>query len=138
MTMIDELLAAPVGHVIEELRSVRAERRTLDSKEALLERLADLIVARGGEDARAIEEYRDTLLGGTLREQILQIMRSNVRKAQWVPRELVSGLAQRGTEVTLDHARVTMRRMAESGELLKPKADKLLFRLPAEPRNARG
>jgi hypothetical protein len=70
---------------------------------------------------------------GPLREQIRQVLLSRQDENEYfmVPQEVQKELIIRGNRsVTIDHVRTTMKRMADSDELLRPQPNAVLYALP--------
>jgi hypothetical protein len=122
---IDDFLQTPPDQILAELKAVRAEKVVLDRKEKLLEQLATFRLEQG--DGQALAG-----VVGTLRAQIMAIMATKPASKLWLPREVRRQLIERGTDATIDHIRMTMGRMAASGELEKPNSRQLAFRLPGQ------
>jgi hypothetical protein len=131
MTNMDKFLQASPTEIIAELEALRAEKDVIARKEALLEQLIDLIFQEQGPAAAELYGYRTSIAVGPLRYQIRQVLLAEPERPQWLPKEVHDELVIRGNaKVTLDNVRVTMRRMGESGELVRLDDDNLLFRLP--------
>jgi hypothetical protein len=131
MTIMDNFLQASPTEIIAELEAIRAEKDVIARKEALLEQLIDLIFQEQGPAAAELYGYRTSIAVGPLRYQIRQVLLAEPERPQWLPKEVHDELVIRGNDkVTLDNVRVTMRRMGESGELVRLDDDNLLFRLP--------
>jgi hypothetical protein len=131
MTNMDKFLQASPTEIIAELEALHAEKDVIARKEALLEQLIDLIFQEQGPAAAELYGYRTSIAVGPLRYQIRQVLLAEPERPQWLPKEVHDELVVRGNaKVTLDNVRVTMRRMGESGELVRLDDDNLLFRLP--------
>lgn len=76
---------------------------------------------------------------GPLRDQIRQVFGSKQADDEYFlpPVAVHQELVARGNQTaTLDHVRITMKRIADAGELLQPRPDALLFALPNVVNNA--
>jgi hypothetical protein len=133
MSSLDQLLQTPPAELVANLKALRDERASIESREAILEQLLDVLVQQGGEVALEVAALGGSAAIGPLRNQIVQALLSKREEDEWlmVPQGVHQELVQRGNRsVTLDNVRVTMKRMAESGELERPQPNGLLFGLP--------
>jgi hypothetical protein len=137
MTNIDSLLQASPTAIIAELEALRAEREVVARKETLLEQLIEIMFQRGDEAADELAAYRTSVAVGPLRYQIRQVLLAGAQNENWLPKQVHDELIVRGNKtVTLDNTRVSMKRMAERGELERPDPDSpLVFRLPVSARS---
>jgi len=127
---IGDLLDAPLPDLIAKLESIRSDQRALDLQEDMLEKVLELKTQQDPSAASWLQE-NSTAAIGPLRQQILQSFSLAQRNAM-VPKEVHQDLIARGnTKATLDNVRITMRRMAQTGELVQPDLANLAFQLPA-------
>ncbi len=104
-----------------------------ESKEAVLEQLLEMRSREGGAVADEITALGAAVGIGPLRNQIAHVLAAKREEnmSLMVPRAVQDELITRGNRtVTLDNVRVTMKRMADTGELLRPDPDSLLYGLP--------
>jgi hypothetical protein len=133
MSSLDQLLQTNPVDLVTNLKALRAERAGIESKEALLEQLIEVLTRQGGPIADEVAALGGSAAIGPLRNQITQVL-----LAQWdeglffmIPQAVHDELVNRGnTRVKLDNVRQTMVRMADAKELERPKPDALLFGLP--------
>ncbi|HXN38954.1 MAG TPA: hypothetical protein VN892_13025 [Solirubrobacteraceae bacterium] len=135
MSALDKLLQTPPAEIVSDLKTVRDERAILESKEAMLEQLLEMLSRQGGEVAQEIAALGASVAIGPLRNQILQVvtsMRQEDDLLTTVPAAVQEALIARGNrKVTVDNVRVTMKRMADSNELERPvPGQNRLFALP--------
>jgi hypothetical protein len=135
MSALDRLLQTPPAELVGDLKAVRDERAALESKEAMLEQLLEMLSRQGGDVAQEIAALGASVAIGPLRNQIMQVvswMRNEKELITTVPQSVLDALVERGNrKVTLDNVRVTMKRMADSNELERPvPGQNLLFALP--------
>jgi len=133
MSSLDNLLQTPPSELIADLKALRQERASIESKEAVIVQLLEMLSRGGGAPAEEIAELGASLAIGPLRNQIIQVFRSKREEDEVVmlPVSVHQELVARGNKsVTVDNVRVTMRRMAESRELERPLPNQLLFGLP--------
>jgi hypothetical protein len=129
---LDRLLQTPPAELVSELKSLRDQRAGIESREAVLEQLLDLIARQGGPVAEEVARLGGDAAIGPLRNQIIQVLASKRKEGEplMVPQGVHQELTARGNRaVTLDNVRVTMKRMAESGEIERVSPDGLVFGL---------
>jgi hypothetical protein len=134
MSALDKLLQTPPVELVNDLKNVRDERAVLESKEAMLEQLLEMLSRQGGEVSQEIAMLGASVAIGPLRNQIIQVVTSmrDDELITTVPQAVQDALITRGNrQVTLDNVRVTMKRMVESNELERPiPGQAVLFALP--------
>jgi len=133
MSHLDELFDTPPADLIAKLKALRDQRAGIESRESIIEQLLDVRVQQGGVIAEEIAALGASSGIGPLRNQIVQVLTSKRDESLWfmVPQAVHDELRERGNRtVTLDNVRVTMRRMADSGELERARPGALLFGLP--------
>lgn len=134
MSTLDTLLKTPPAELVGDLKGIREERAALESKEAVLEQLLEMMSRQGGEIAQEIAALGASVAIGPLRGQIVQVLKSLAEDdlLTVMPQGVQEALVERGNRrVTLDNVRVTMKRMAESGEIEKPVPEQaMLYALP--------
>lgn len=134
MSSLDQLLQTPPADLVANLKALRDDRASIESKEAILEQLLDVLVQQGGAVAEEVAALGGSAAIGPLRNQIMQVLTSKRREEDlyvMVPQAVHQELVARGNRaVTLDNVRVTMKRMADSGELERTQPNALLFGLP--------
>jgi hypothetical protein len=133
MDSLQHLLSMPVEKVVQDLIAVREERVRLENHETLLERTLELIVEQDPRAAAFLEAPGSPSTPfGPLRMQIRRLLASYAFRdtAPWLPRDVLAALTASGSRgVTIDNVRVTMRRMAQDGELLE--GEGMQFKLPS-------
>jgi hypothetical protein len=133
MSSLDQLLQTPPAELVANLKALRDDRASIESKEAILEQLLDVLVQQGGAVAEEVAALGASVAIGPLRNQIVQVLSSKQEEGEavMVPKDVQEELVARGNRtVTLDNVRVTMKRMADSNELERPRPNDLLFGLP--------
>ena len=133
MSSLDRLLETPPAELIADLKALRDERAVLEGKEGVIEQLLEMLAQQGGDVANEIAALGASVAIGALRNQILQVLLSKQEENEplLAPAGVHAELNARGNrKVTLDNVRVTMKRMADDGELERPRPDALLFGLP--------
>jgi hypothetical protein len=133
MSSLDQLLQTSPSELVADLKALRDERATIESKEAIVEQLLEMLVKQGGTAAEEIAALGGSVAIGPLRNQILQVLESKREEENlmMIPKDVHDELISRGNRsVTLDNVRVTMKRMADSNELERPSPTDLLFGLP--------
>jgi len=133
MSSLDQLLQTPPAELVADLKSLRDERAVIEGKEAMLEQLLEMLARQGGEAAQEIAALGASVAIGPLRNQIVQVLSSKQEEGEvvMVAKDVQEELVARGNRtVTLDNVRVTMKRMADSNELERPRPNDLLFGLP--------
>jgi hypothetical protein len=136
MSGVDALLQTPPAQLVADLTALRNERAVIEDKEAVLIQILDLLVKQGGQVAEEVTALGGASGFGPLREQIRQVLISNKENDPlMVPREVQKELLSRGNRTaTLENVRVTMKRMAEDDELVRPSEDAVSYGLPDTPR----
>src|ERR1700735_1349101 len=123
MDSLDQLLSTPVEKVLEDLVLLRKEKRALENREELLRRTLELLVEQDPEVAASLESPGSPSTPfGPPRMQIKRLLASYSFRdvATWIPKDVLFALNEQGaTDLTLDNVRMTMRRMAQRGELLE-------------------
>jgi hypothetical protein len=133
VTSVDQLLNMDPSDLIEGLKGLRDQRLALESQEAVLKQLLDIHLGKGGEVAEQVAIFAAQNGIGPLREQIRQAFFQGDEPLM-VPMEVHSALAALGNRsVTLDNVRVTMKRMADNAELVRPDPDSVVYGLPNTP-----
>jgi hypothetical protein len=133
MSSLDRLLETPPAELVADLKALRDERAALESKEAVIEQLLEVLTQQGGAAADEIAKLGASVAIGPLRNQIMQVLISKREEDEFVmlPMAVHAELISRGNRrVTIDNVRVTMKRMADAGELERPQPDALLYGLP--------
>ena len=134
MSSLDNLLQTPPAELVADLKAFRDERAVIESKEAVLEQLLEMLGNQGGAVAEEIAALGAAVGVGPLRGQIIRVLAAKREESEFflmVPKDVQQELVSRGNRtVTLDNVRVTMKRMAGAGELVRPDPDSLLYGLP--------
>jgi len=142
-SVLDRLSDLSYSDIQNELVEVRRERDRLDTLERMLQSLLDLVTndAPNPVDQRTdrrtssgdalFEDGTDMGGRGANRRAILAVMATDPARS-WVQREVRDQLQQRGVEMTPENLRVTMRRMADKGELVKPAQGRFKLAATAE------
>ena len=133
MSNLDNLLQMPPSELVADLKALRDQRADIESKEAILEQLLELLTNQGGTVANEIAALGASVAIGPVRNQITQVLVSKREEDELLmaPRDVQQELVARGNRtVTLDHIRITMKRMADSNELERSEPGALLFGLP--------
>lgn len=135
MTDVDQLLNTDPTELVEGLKQLRDERAGIESKEAVLKQLLDIQMSAGGAIAEQVAVFAAQNGIGPLREQIRQVLTAKQEDVSLMaPMDVQTELVARGNRsVTIDNVRVTMKRMADDGELVRPDPDSLIFGLPNIP-----
>jgi hypothetical protein len=120
MSSIGNLLKTKPEELLQELSQLRDRERLLIQEKELLERVLEMRVENG---EISVEWLNDAKQGpvsiGPLRAQILRVMKAGPR-SKWLPKAVHQKLVARGnTKSSLANVRATMRRMVESGELVR-------------------
>jgi hypothetical protein len=136
MSNLDNLLQTPPSELVTDLKTLRDERGVTEGKEAVLEQLLEMRSREGGTIADEIAALGAAVGIGPLRNQIAHVL--TTRRGEglrlMVPKGIQDELVARGNRaVTLDNVRVTMKRMADAGELVRPDPESLLYGLPDTP-----
>jgi hypothetical protein len=129
---IEQLLKTPPEKLLKELDQVRERERLIAHERELLERVLEILSEGGDRPAGWLDDSSDgPVTIGPLRHQIRRVMALGPDDVLWLPREVHAELVRHGNaKATLDNVRVTMRRMAETGELKKPFPKTAKYRLP--------
>lgn len=140
MASLDKILETPPAELIADLSDMRQQKLKIENREAVILQLLNMILERGGPAAEEVVRVAaDAAIAlGPLRDQIRNVFASLQAEDEWflVPVNIHQALVARGNETaTLDHVRTTMTRMAEAGELVRPR-NALLFGLPNVVNNA--
>jgi hypothetical protein len=132
---VDQLLNTDPNDLIEGLKKLRDERAGIESKEAILKQLLDIHMGKGGEVAEQVAIFAAQNGIGPLREQIRQVLASKQSEEPlMMPVQVHTMLGALGNRsVTIDNIRVTMKRMADDGELVRPDSESLLYGLTNVP-----
>jgi hypothetical protein len=105
--------------IAEQLADLNAQRvwvrRALSSKGASL----DAEPEAGTPSAHNGNGKRPGRKRGSKREAIVELMRTDPRRV-WLPSEVRASLEQQGIDVTVEAVRVTLRRMGDDNELVRP------------------
>jgi hypothetical protein len=135
MTDVDALLNTDPADLITGLKRLRDERAATESQEAVLKQLLDIQMSKGGQIAEEVAVFAAQNGIGPLREQIRQVLKAKQEEEPMMPPMGVHAeLAARGNRgVTLDNIRVTMKRMADDGELVRPDPEAVVYGLPDLP-----
>jgi hypothetical protein len=132
MDSLQQLLNTPIAKVLDDLIALREDRLSIENREHLLERTLELLVEQDPSAAAYLESPGNPFTPfGPLRMQIKRLLASYAFRdvAGWQPKAVLTALAEQGSrDLTIDNVRVTMRRMAQRGELLE--TDNLVFVLP--------
>jgi pyruvate/2-oxoglutarate dehydrogenase complex dihydrolipoamide acyltransferase (E2) component len=136
--------------VRQDLALVVKERERLETEEMVLRQVLDLVIGQGrpaskpqlkpesqpraDADSDAHVPAKPATRPGSKRGPIKQIMRADAGRP-WRAAEIRALLQERGYEVRPTNVRVTMRRMAEAGELVKVAEGQYV--LPKSPDNGR-
>jgi hypothetical protein len=136
MSGVDALLQTPPAQLVADLTSLRDERALIEDKEAVLIQILDLLLKQGGQIAEEVAALGGASGFGSLREQIRQVLISmKDEEPLQVPKEVQKELVSRGNRTaTLENVRVTMKRMADDGELVRPSEDAVAYGLPDTPK----
>jgi hypothetical protein len=125
--------------VLLDLIALRADRKALENRERLLQRTLELLVEENPEVAAHLERADvPSTPFGPLRMQIKRVLGTYPFReaAAWQPKEVLAVLQEQGArEITVDNVRVTMRRMAQRGELRE--FPQLWFATPTVPVSSR-
>jgi hypothetical protein len=130
---LDKFLETPPAALVDDLKDLRTQKAAIESREKVIEQLLEMIVSQGGPVADEVAALGASVAIGPLREQIRQVLLSRQDENEYfmVPQEVQKELMTRGNRsVTLDHVRTTMKRMADSDELLRPQPNAVLYALP--------
>jgi hypothetical protein len=128
---IGNLLSADPQELLDELDKLREQEKRIAHERELVERVLEILLESGGPAAEYLADpARGLLTIGPLRAQVLRVLAAAPSGLQ--PREVHDRLVAHGnSKVTLDNVRVTMSRMAESGELQQPDPPLAVFVLPS-------
>jgi hypothetical protein len=132
MPNLDDLFKTPPAELISNLQALRDERAVIERKERMLEQLLEMLTEQGGDVADEIAALGAANAIGPLREQIRQVLLSLTPEGPLrVPKVVFDELVARGNRsVTIDNVRMTMKRMADADELIRPGPDTTLYGLP--------
>ncbi|HEY4450548.1 MAG TPA: hypothetical protein VGN13_03000 [Solirubrobacteraceae bacterium] len=133
MSSVDDFFAAPAAELVDKLKQLHDQRANIESREEIIEQLLEVRAKQGGEVAAEIAALGAAAGIGPLREQILHVMETKRAEDVWVmaPMQVHDELTKRGNRsVKLDAVRVAMTRMAEKGDLERPRPNVLSFALP--------
>jgi hypothetical protein len=132
---VDQLLNVDPMSLIEGMKTLRDQRVAIESQEAVLKQLLDIQLKKGGQVGEEVAVFAAQNGMGPLREQIRQVLVSKQEEALlMMPMDVHNLLAERGNRsVTLDNVRVTMKRMADDGELVRPDPESVIYGLPNTP-----
>jgi hypothetical protein len=141
MASLDKFLDTPPGDLISDLSDLRRQKTDIANRERVIMQLLEMIVERGGSTAEEVFSLaaESAVAIGPLRDQIRQVFASKQADDEYFlpPLAAHQALVARGNETaTLDHVRTIMKRMTDTGELLQPRSDTLLFALPNVINNA--
>jgi hypothetical protein len=132
---LDKFLETSPAELVSDLKDVRSERAKLGTREGVIVQLLEMILEQGGPPAEELLRLaaEEGVAIGDLRDQIRQAMVAKAEENQFFLLPLVAheALRARGNQtVTLDHVRMTMKRMVDAGQLLLPRPGLLLYALP--------
>jgi hypothetical protein len=119
--------------LVSTLQQLRQQRSGIENKERVIEQLLEMKADEGGEIADEIAALGASVAIGPLRNQIIQVLVAKQEEDMFVmvPKDVHDELVERGNRsVTLDNVRITMKRMAEQGELEREPPNSLVFGLP--------
>jgi hypothetical protein len=135
MSNIDKLLNTSPAELIDGLKALGEQRAGIESQEAVLKQLLDLHLAKGGEVGQEAAIFAANHGVGPLREQIRQVfITKRESDPMMLPMAVHAELGARGNQrVTLDNVRVTMKRMADDDELIRPDSESVVYGLPGTP-----
>jgi hypothetical protein len=135
MSGVDTLLQTPPAQLVADLTALRNERAVIEDKEAVLIQILELLVKQGGQVAEEVTALGGASGFGPLREQIRQVLISKKdEEALMLPKDVQKELLSRGNRsATLENVRVTMKRMAEDDELVRPSDESVAYGLPDTP-----
>lgn len=130
----DDIFQLPPPQLIAKLTELRSERTAIEGKEDIVMQLLDVYVQQDGDAAEEIAKLGAAVGLGPLRTQIIDVLAASREQNLYVllPLTVHEVLVQRGNrKVKLDNVRVTMKRMADAGELERPIPEEpLAFALP--------
>jgi len=120
---------------IADLKALRDQRAMIETKEGVIVQILDALTTQGGEVAERISALGAAAGLGSLREQITQVLLTRQGEEPFmVPKDVRAELVSRGNRnVTLENMRVTMKRMAEDGDLVRPDESSVMYGLPSLP-----
>ncbi|HTC60487.1 MAG TPA: hypothetical protein VK691_10275 [Solirubrobacteraceae bacterium] len=126
------LLSTNPQELVDELEKLREQEKRIAHERELVERVLEIVIESGGPSAEYLTDpERGLLTVGPLRAQVMRVYAAAGEGAGFQPREVHEQLVAHGnSKVTLDNVRVTMGRMADSGELLQPEPPIALYLLP--------